>query len=269
MGGVTKLPGCFAAAIFSIAIASPVLAEDKPAKSKKAETPEQAIEFLAEASKAGDAAAALGQIAEPFHDIMLYYILAEKAENDVRAALDEKFGKEKRRGFTPGVEVHLLAIRKIEILGKEKESDTRVKFSVRETFKSLQIEGDEIVETTFLAIKDADSWKVLRPFTALHLDLHDDDMTEKFNSKKGPDGKEAGFYKITFKKDLDVIGKNVQKIVEKRESAPLPELLVKEKRRLAIAEKVAADVKRDVYKTREEATKAYEEAVDRADKKGK
>lgn len=75
-------------------------AADKPVKPKKAETPEQAIELLAAASRAKDLEAALDQIAQPFHDIMRWYILSEDADV-LLDALDQKFGKEPRKGFRP------------------------------------------------------------------------------------------------------------------------------------------------------------------------
>jgi hypothetical protein len=267
MCSVKRLLGGLVVAVVLLAFSRPASADDKPAKSKKAETPEQAIEFLAAASKAGDLAAALDQIAPPFHDIMRLFILHEEAYEVLTAALDQKFGKEPRKGFGMGVKYDLLRIQKIEILAKDKGDGARVKFSVRETLKSFHHDGSDILETSYLAVKEGDGWKVLRPFTALIFDASKEDMTEESTSKKGPDGKEIGVFKITFKKDLDEVGRKLRTSIETREEAKLPELLVQAKREKAIAEKVAADVKGGVYKTRKEATDAKEAALRQADKK--
>jgi hypothetical protein len=267
MWSLKYLLGCAGTAFVLVALAHPAIADDKPAKPRKAETPEQAIEFLAAASKAGGLEAALNQIAHPFHDVMLWYILSEEADDVLRTSLDQKFGKEERKGSSTGVKMDLLRIQKIEILAKDKGNNTRVNLRVRETVKSFQGEGNEIAETTYLALNDGEGWKLLRPFTVLTFGDLKDDISEESSSKKGPDGKEIGVFKFTFKKDLDVLGQKMREVVEKREGKKLPELLDQAKNEKAAAEKVAADVKGGTYKTRKKANDAYEEAIRQVDKK--
>ena len=267
MKSVNQRVGRTGTAIFLIAFASPAVASDKPAKPKKAESPEQAVELVAAASKVGDLQAALDQIAQPFHDLMLWHVLCEEADDTLSAALDQKLGKEKRTGFRMEVKQDLLRIQKVEILGTEKWTDARVKLGVRETVRSFHHEGHDVVETSYLAVRDGDRWKVLRPFTALIFDAPAGDVTEEGASKKGPDGKESGVFKITFKKDHDVVGRDWQKALEKREGKTLRELLDRARLDREAAEKIAARVKAGDYKTRAEATDAYEAALRAADKK--
>src|SRR5215204_4203564 len=99
MTSVKHLLSRAGAAVFLVAVVRPATADGQPAKAKTAETPEQAVELLAAASKAGDLQAALGQIAQPFHDLMVWHVLEEEADDIRTAALDQKFGREKRTGF--------------------------------------------------------------------------------------------------------------------------------------------------------------------------
>jgi hypothetical protein len=269
MKSVNQLLRRTGAAVFLIAFACSAVADHKPVKPKKAETPEQAVEYLAAASKAGDLQAALDQIAQPFHDLMLWHVLQEEADDILTAALDQKFGKEKRTGFRMEVKQDLLRIQKVEILSKDKGTDARVKLGVRETVKSFHHEGHDVVETSYLAVRDGDHWKVLRPFTALIFDAPSGDVTEEGVSTKGPGGKESGVFKVTFKKDADVVARDWQKALEKREGQTLRELLERARRDREAAEKVAARVKAGDYKTRAEATDAYEAALRPAGKKGR
>jgi hypothetical protein len=242
-------------------------ADDKPAAPKKAATPEQAVEFLAAASNAGDVEGALNQIAQPFQDLIRFAILQEEADDILKAALDAKFGTERRDGFRPEAKYDLLRIRKVEILAKEKQSDTRVQLTVREAGKSFHHAGEDIIEMPYLAVKDGDQWKLLRPFTALMLASNDKDMTEKSSREKGADGKEIDVYKLTFKKDLAALGDAMRQRLEKDEGKQMPVLLAQAKQPKTIAETLAADIKSGKYKTRKEAAAAFEEAVRRAEKK--
>ena len=266
MKSVNQLLRRTGAAIFLIAFASPAVGSDKPAKPKKAETPEQAVELLSAASKAGDLQAALDQIAQPFHDLMLWHVLQEEADDTLAAALDQKFGKEKRTGFRMEVKQDLLRIQKVEILGKDKGTDARVKLRVRETVRSFHDKGNDIAETSYLAVRDDSGWKLLRPFTALTFDAGKEDLTEELGSEKGSDGKEVEVFKFTFKKDLDALGRQARATLEEREGKKLPDLLDEARRAKAAAEKVAAGVKAGTYKTRAEATGAYEAALRLGDK---
>jgi hypothetical protein len=257
-------PGAF---IFLVGFTLPTLSDGKPAEPKNAATPEQAVEFLAAASKAGDVHAALHQIGQPFHDLMLWYILQEETDDILRTALDQKFGKEKRKGFRMEVKRDLLRIRRIEILARDKGDGPRVKVRVRETVRSFQREGNDIVETTYLAVKEGDRWKVLRPFTALIFGSSEEDLAQEVASAKGPDGKETEVFKLTFKTDLGALGRKMQTAVEQREGGALPELVERARRTRAVAQKVAADVKGGRYTRRGEATNAFQEALRRADGK--
>src|SRR5262249_26462912 len=197
---------CIGAVCLAMALAAPGFADEKPAGPKKAATPEQAVEFLAAASKAGDVEAALGQIAQPFHDVMRWFILLEEADDIVNVALDAKFGKDQRKGFRMEVKYDTLRIKKSEVLTADKKSDTRVKLSIRETVKSFQHDGDDVVETSYLAIKEGDQWKLLRPFTALIFGADEKDITQKTSRTKDANGKEVTVFKLTFNKDLVAMG---------------------------------------------------------------
>ncbi|HKB35532.1 MAG TPA: hypothetical protein VKD72_03705, partial [Gemmataceae bacterium] len=223
MNLVKHLLGCAGSAVFLVTFALPAVGDDKPAKPKTAQTPEQAVELLAAASKAGDLQAALGQIAQQFRDLMLWYVLQEEADDILTAALDQKFGKEKRSGFRMEVKQDLLRIQKIEFLGRDKGTDARVKLRVRETVRSFHHEGHDVVETSYLAVRDGSGWKLLRPFTALTFDADKEDLIEESGSEKGSDGKEVGVFKFTFKKDLDALGRKVQATLEEREGKKLRE----------------------------------------------
>lgn len=254
------LLGCIVTVCWLVAFPCAALGDNNPAKARKAATPEQAVELLAAASKAGDLKVALELIAQPFHDVMLLIILEEEADDILRATLDQKFGKERRRGFRMEVKKDLLRIKKVEILAKDKEKDGKVKLAVRETVQSFQHGGTDTVETTYLAVKKGETWKLLRPFTALLFSASEEDMKQDAVRKKGPDGKETWAFKITFKKDLNVLGHNLQKALEERAGTQLPEMVDRSKRAKAIAEKVAAEIKRGTYKKRQDAIATFQEA---------
>jgi hypothetical protein len=214
---------------------------------------------LEAASKAGDLQGALHRAAQPFHDLMLSFILAEEADDVLRAALNEKFGLERRKGFRMEVKQDLLRIRSLKVLAKEAVSETRVKFTVRETVRSFQRDGDDIADVQYLVVKDGASWKVLRPFTALVFGASQEEYTKA--TEKGVDGKEITVFKIKFNKELDELGRYWVKRLEEDEKKKLSEVLAERKRAKTVAERVAADVKRGKYKTRKEAMEAYEVAV--------
>lgn len=229
---------------------------------KGASSPEQAVEFLSAASRSGDLPACLELIAPPFHDLMRMFILEEEADDILGAALDEKFGKERRGGFRMEVKRDLLRIRKVEILSRVVESDTRVKLTVRETVKSFQREGDDLAEVPYVAIKDADGWRLLRPFTAL-LFFFDSEagVARKVEQIKDADGKDILLFKLTLQKELDELGRRMQQVSERKRKKTMPEVLAQSRRTKEVAEKVAGEVKGGKYPTREAADDAFRVAI--------
>jgi len=244
-----------------IASTQPVRAREGRAGRTKPSSPEQAVEFLVAASRAGDLPACLDQIAPPFHDLMLMFILEEEADDILQAALDEKFGKKQQVGFRMEVKQDLLRIRKVKILSKVVESDTRVKLMVRETVKSFQREGDDLVEVPYLAIKDADGWRVLRPFIVLFFGGSEVGVTQKVEKVKDPRGKDLILFKMTFTRELDELGRQVQQGYEGKRKKTIPEVIADLRRTKAVAENVATEVKGGKYPTREAADDAFQRAI--------
>jgi hypothetical protein len=244
---------CLASAIFTLA---PLFSADHPVP-KRATTPEQAIEFLAAASKTGDVQTALGQIAQPFHDVMLWFIVSEEADDILGAALDGRFGKQRRAGFRMEVKQDLLRIQRIQVIAKRVKGDTRVELTVRETVKSFQRDGSDVIETSYLALKEGGAWKLLRPFTAVAFGASRDEMTEERAVEKGPGGQQILVFRLTFKKPLDEVGRDLQRALERRAGKKLPQVLDDAMRRRAAAQKLAGEITGGKYKTRDEAMEAF------------
>jgi hypothetical protein len=235
---------------------------------KKAATPEQAVEFLASASKAGDVQAALGQMAQPFHDIMLWFVLNEDAEDTLRAALERRFGKQRTEGFRMEVKQDLIRIQRIQVLARRVKSDTRVELTVRETARSFQRDGSDVIETSYLALKENGVWKVLRPFTALVFGASEKEMTQERAVEKGPGGEQVLIFRLTFKKPLDEFGRDLQRALEKREGKKLHQVLEEARRQRAAAEKLAGEIAGGKYTTRNEAMEAFRSAQRRLEHAG-
>lgn len=231
------------------------LGADEPAGPKAASTPEQAVELLEAASKAGDLAGALHQIAQPFQDVMLSMILMEEADDVLNAALDEAFGKEPPAGFRMEVKRDLLRIQSAKILAKEVVSDKRVKLLVRETVKSFHHEGEDIAEMYYLAVNNGERWTLFRPFTALVFGATSDEYTRA--AEQGPDGKEITIHKIKFQKELDELGREMVNRLQ-MEGKQLPELLARQRRIKEAAEKIAQDIRAGKYTSRDEAFEAFQ-----------
>jgi hypothetical protein len=243
----------------SLVVAPAHLGGEAAQPSKKlAGKPEQAVKFLVAASKAGDLPAALKQIAQPFRGCMQVFVLEEEIDDLLRAALDAKFGKEQRKGFRMEVKRDLLRIRKIEILSKTVKSKGRVKFIVRETVQSFGGDRDDLVETAYLAIKEKGGWKLLRPFTALVFGY----AKQKQVERKGLDGKKILVFQLSFAQELDDLGRTMQAELQERQfkGKKLPAILADLRRLKSLAEQVAKDIRQGKYKTRNDATAAFENA---------
>ncbi len=74
-----------------------VRAADKPSpiKAKEASSPEEAVQFLAKASQAGDLDGYLAQTAEPTRSELVWTLKVALAQEHLDAALDKKFGPPK------------------------------------------------------------------------------------------------------------------------------------------------------------------------------
>lgn len=214
-----------------------------------AQTPEQAVELLAEACRAGDPERALKHIAQPFRDVMMFYILGDEADDILYSALDTAFGPEPRPGFRTEVQRELLRIRKLDILTKESKGSTKVKLTIRETLESLHHEEDDVVEVPYTAVQVGEGWKLLRPFRPLIL----------LSGQRRPTIEKwrQGNRTTDFTRDLDGLARDLQKWDEAKK---LAQDLARAHTNKELAQKIADEIKARKYSSRHEALTAYEAA---------
>ncbi|HYT90573.1 MAG TPA: hypothetical protein VEL76_17835 [Gemmataceae bacterium] len=206
-------------------------------KGKKATTPEEAVKFIEQAFKAGDAHAALDQMAEPsrtLHEFELTNLLTDEA---LRKAFDDKFGKDPKFVAGPSVKELLQALKGLRVHAKQDKGGGKVELKVWVTDEHKP--GKTItIEHTWIALKQGDAWKLLVPVGG---------PSGKVATRKGPDGK-----------DVEVEIGESGKDPDPKEIGYIKNSLPKFK---DLMEKLARQIKEGAYKTRPEADQAVRAAL--------
>jgi hypothetical protein len=223
-------------------------AKARPAKTKLASTPEEAVKFVAEACRAGDPDAVLAQIGEPNRTMISTELKGAQTQEAIEVALDKKFGKEPEKNVKDwrerrGIKESLQRTTSIIVVGKKALGKDKVQLTIWMTNKRDSGKKEQITEMTWTAVKVGKGWKLLVPMGGRP-------SPEKLVTRKGPDGKQVEVRiqtpddKPTDSKQLDYVRKAMPKY-------------------LAIMEKFKKEVDAGKYKSRKEAQDALEAAQKR------
>jgi hypothetical protein len=215
-------------------------AKARPAKTKLASTPEEAVTFVAEAMRAGDPDAVLAQTAEPNYTMLSLQMKMMRALEGLEAALEKKFGKDpKRKGERASIKESMQRTMRIMVVGKKMLGNNEVQLTIWQTGKDpFEGKKERITETTWTAVKVGKGWKLLLPMGG---STSSDDLV----TRKGPDGKEV---KVQIMKAWAPKAKEVEftkKFYPKY---------------LATMEKIKREVEKGKYKSRTEVEKALKAA---------
>jgi hypothetical protein len=213
--------------------------QNEAKKAKVASTPEEAVQRAADAFKAGDAEALIGQLGEPAHteaQAQLKIMAAQEARED---ALTKKFGKDpNNKRPRMSVKDSLKQTKSLTVLSKKELAKDRVELKVWVSRIEPFDKKERIVEQTWTAVKSGAGWKLLVP-------MGPRGPTRDVVIRKGPDGKEVKVY------------------IEKHLKAD-PQLVAYIQKTLAtflaLVKKHTVDVEAGKYKTREEALAALRKA---------
>ncbi len=233
-------PWLLALAVFvAAAVPAQAAAVRKPAKSKLASSPEEAVKCLAEAFQAGDVQGVLAQLAEPVRTMAQAHLEIMEANRALDAAINKKFGKGQKNP-TPDVKEEMMRTRKLLVIGKEPRGEGKVRLTIWETRRNPADKEDRITEKTWTAVKVGKGWKLIIPMSG---SISSRDTV----TKKGPGGNEV-------KVHIEKPGKDEEdpKMLE-----AMKKLLPKYRQAL---QKCKEDVEAGKYKTREEARAAMRKA---------
>jgi hypothetical protein len=216
-------------ATFLLALAASAGAQDG-GKDRPA-TPEEAVQRIAAAFRAGDVEAILNQITDPlrtFHRAHGEAVLGREAFD---RALDEKFGKAKSPA-APSFKESLQAIRRVQIQSRRVRPNGSVELTVWLT-EEARPGKPRILEQQWTAVKDAQGWGLEVPVAG---------GAARKVATIGPDGKEAEVWKMKPPAPPDP-----------RELEYVRAIMPKYR---ALLEKATARVREGAYKTRAEAEQA-------------
>src|SRR5712692_7033925 len=167
----------------------------------RAATPEEAIKFLAQASKAGDLQAYISCLAEPFRGMRRALVEVLDAQKGLFEALDEKFGKTAGPQQHPAINdmkktyLEMSIKGKPEVTSKKEMNGGTVLLEIRVLQKGD--DGKDILEMEkFTAMKEGDTWK-LAPWEKMKFGK-DIRFTE-------PSAKFDGFLKLLLERQKKVI----------------------------------------------------------------
>jgi hypothetical protein len=222
------------------------------AKRKGAATPEQAVEALVKARKAGDVDGYLAQTAEPTRSELVMTLCVPLAREHFEAALVKKLGPAKPpapgKGFVIPISFHiptvtefLRSLMSIRILSKKARGTGEVELGVWETRRRVDVKGwpDLNIKRQLTAVDTGEGWKLRFPVFCI----------EKFSgAQKDPDGKRVEFFVE------DMPPRDYRDEEDRRKW--LPEL----PRWVAVVEGLARDVRAGKFKSREQAEAALEKA---------
>jgi hypothetical protein len=216
-------------------------AEDRPAKPKAADSPEQAVALLAEAAKTGDADAFLAQLGA--HARASFEM--GRAIDAYQAALDAKFGKAAGRdtGHFVREELDQFKASSHRVRGRADRGDSRVDLTVW----VITRDGDRkehVQEETWTSLKEAAGWKIVFPGKGV----------AKKATRKDADGHELEVTVITAK------GYDPTTSAEEEKAA---------RAAVGLLDQLTKDVKSGKYTTREKAEEALDEAKKQLRGKGK
>jgi hypothetical protein len=209
-----------------------------PAPQKAASSPEEAVKYLQAAMQAGDTSAVLAQLSAPSRATFEAMMSFQLPREDVDRALAEKFGKDSKA--PPTLNDSLKHTKNIQIISKDAKDKDKPALTV---WVTTEQNGEKrILEQTWYAVKDADAWRLLVPFS-------------------------GGKTKNVVRKDKE--GKELSVAVFEREGRP--ELSGRDADYLrttgpkykALMEQVAKDVRGGLFKNRADAEKALRTAEER------
>ncbi len=176
----------FVLALLSVAVAVPARGQ----KAKEAATPEEAIKFLTEASRAGDVTAFAAQMVKPYREIYKRLEELEKLYTEYDAALDQKFGKDPKVPPRTTIKDTLKTLKSMEVTGKTEKAKGVWVLKV----KSMTSQGgvDMTQEGEYVALKEGDGWKVAPAYRGLTVDdkvlqtfeKHSQDQEKQFTAGK-------------------------------------------------------------------------------------
>jgi hypothetical protein len=210
------------------------------AKGKAAATPEEAVRLVLQASRAGNAAGILAQVAEPNRTLLRAQLETLQLFEEFQNLLKDRFGKDPRGRDFPSVKEGLRAVKDLRVLGTKRQGSDkgRVELTIWEVRK-LPDGKQRVSKHTWTALRQGTAWKLLLPVEA---------VKTKKQREKGPDGKEVEVH-------VDV-GEppppNPRQVEYARKVLP--------KYRETMA-RLFKEVKGGKYKTREQAGAALEDAM--------
>ncbi len=151
-----------------------------------AKSPEEAVQNLMTAIRAGDAEQFLSQLGSPAFEALREEIAFEALERDWHKTFDAQFGKSRN----PSPEHSFLdALREreiIQVVDKENRTDGKVILTVWTTdanrWRPPGLHRPYVLESKWLAVQECGAWKIA---------LFAADTTGEKIIKKGPDGREA------------------------------------------------------------------------------
>ena len=212
-----------------------LLAEDRPAKPKAADSPEKAVALLAEAAKAGDADAFLAQLGA--HSRAIFEM--GRALDAYQTAVDARFGKNPGRGADHSVQDELdqFKARSYRVQARKVRGEDRVDLTVWVSMRDRDGK-EQIDEETWTSLKGPAGWKIVFP---------DKGVAKKAN-RKDADGQE---FQVT--------------VIETKGYDPADSAATEKKARafVGLLDQFTKDVKAGKYATREKAEETLDEAKER------
>lgn len=127
-------------------------------KSKGAATPEEAVQNLVTAARAGDVDAVLNQMTAPAREMLKVFQGQEDVRKAFAAALDQKFGKDPADRPHRSLKEQLTTLKTMAIASKTEQGKDRMLLKVKST---TVLDGKEQTkEENLLAVKEGDTWKL-------------------------------------------------------------------------------------------------------------
>lgn len=225
-----------------LALCTPALlaTDSSAAQSKAAASPEEAVKNVQAAMQAGDALTLLDQLAAPSRTLFEGMMTFRLAREDFDRAVAEKFGKDTKNPLPPTLTESLKHTRAIRVVTRDDKDKDKVALTVWVT--EDHDKDKRTLEQNWFAVKDADAWRLLVPFSG---------GKTKLVMRKGPDGKDVPVHVFEREGRVELSGRESDFL---RTSGP---------KYKALLGQVAKDVRGGVYKTRGEAEKALQRAEER------
>lgn len=235
-----------AGAVFSVGPTAGGFPNKKRPCPEAVDTPEQAVRKFVSAAQTGNLEAFLGQLATPLRRLVQSEIKIGDAEAAFQAELDKQFGKgpAPRRYFTNAAERRegIKNLKEIRILEKQTKAKDQVELTVWE-IQNRSPEADQVVESRVLIVREEKGWKLFY-YRVLG------SAPGEWKTRKGPDGK-----------DIEVL---VEKKPQSSWDPSMETRLVEVEKLPATFEALVKDVAGGKFKSRKEAERVWQAALDTA-----